>query len=129
MSKKTDYRRFYKDYYGIDFGLDFDVHHIDFNRENNRIDNLILLPKEVHRTYHKFEFPLPLENTTLFDILTSWWIDSIGQQDFPLLLELSHWSKIKRECDDAISSNEYNGLSAMYQHFINKNVCKEGSNE
>lgn len=46
------YRSLYKKYYGIEFGKDFDVHHIDFNRENNNIDNLILLPKELHSKYH-----------------------------------------------------------------------------
>lgn len=47
-----NYRYKYKRYYGIEFSKDFDVHHIDFNRENNDISNLILLPKKLHRKYH-----------------------------------------------------------------------------
>lgn len=47
-----NYRKFYKDYYNIEFGTDYVVHHIDFNRENNNIDNLILLPKKLHSKYH-----------------------------------------------------------------------------
>lgn len=52
MAKKTNYRRFYKEYYGIDFGSDFCIHHLDFNRENNDINNLLLIPKKVHGQFH-----------------------------------------------------------------------------
>ena len=34
-----NYRKLYKDYYGIDFDDYFEVHHIDRNRKNNKIDN------------------------------------------------------------------------------------------
>ena len=50
--KHVDYRQLYKDYYGIDFDSDMVVHHIDFDRSNNSIDNLILLPNKVHAKYH-----------------------------------------------------------------------------
>lgn len=46
------YRYKYKKYYGIEFSKDFDVHHIDFDRNNNEIENLILLPKKLHNKYH-----------------------------------------------------------------------------
>ncbi len=32
----------------------FDVHHLDHNRENNDISNLVALPKELHKKYHSF---------------------------------------------------------------------------
>ena len=48
------YRKFYADYYGITWDTkEMEVHHIDFNRENNDIDNLILLPKKEHHFIHK----------------------------------------------------------------------------
>lgn len=50
--KHFDYRQYYKDYYGIEFDDNMVVHHIDFDRTNNNIDNLLLLPKEVHAKYH-----------------------------------------------------------------------------
>lgn len=31
----------------------YDIHHIDFNRSNNNIKNLVSLPKRVHADYHK----------------------------------------------------------------------------
>ena len=48
----ANYRKIYKDYFGIKFGPEYVVHHIDANRENNDISNLLLLPKEVHAKYH-----------------------------------------------------------------------------
>lgn len=50
--KQTNYRQYYKDYYGIEFGSDMAIHHIDFDRSNNSIDNLIMLPIGLHSKYH-----------------------------------------------------------------------------
>lgn len=50
--KTTNYRQYYKDYYGIEFGPDMVVHHIDFDRSNNDIRNLLLLPNRLHTKYH-----------------------------------------------------------------------------
>lgn len=55
MSRKRthiDYRQLYKDHYGIDFGREMVVHHIDFDRTNNDISNLLLLPNKIHAKYH-----------------------------------------------------------------------------
>lgn len=52
-SKNTDYLKFYEDYFGIRWNRDkYEVHHIDHNRQNNAIENLILLPRKVHRHLH-----------------------------------------------------------------------------
>lgn len=50
--KNVDYRQLYKDHYGLEFGNDMAVHHIDFDRSNNSIDNLLLLPRSLHSKYH-----------------------------------------------------------------------------
>ena len=47
-----DYRLKYKRYFGIEFGKEYVIHHIDFDRSNNDISNLLLLPKELHSKYH-----------------------------------------------------------------------------
>ena len=52
ISKLKNYREKYKRYYGIEFGRDYEIHHIDLNHNNNDIDNLVLLPKELHHKYH-----------------------------------------------------------------------------
>ena len=49
---KNNYRKYYKEYYNIEFGIDMEVHHIDFNRDNNNIKNLLLIPKNVHHRFH-----------------------------------------------------------------------------
>jgi hypothetical protein len=47
-----NYRLKYKLYYDIDFDKDYVIHHIDFDRTNNDISNLLLLPKGLHTKYH-----------------------------------------------------------------------------
>ena len=47
-----NYRKLYKEHYGIEFGEDMAVHHIDFDRSNNNIDNLLLMPRTLHQKYH-----------------------------------------------------------------------------
>lgn len=54
MAKSFNYRKYYKDYYGIDFDSNYVVHHIDFDRSNNDINNLLLLPSKLHSRYHFF---------------------------------------------------------------------------
>lgn len=50
----VDYKKFYSSFYGIKWDTKvFDVHHIDRNRENNDIHNLILLPKDLHKELHR----------------------------------------------------------------------------
>ena len=52
ISKLKNYRLKYKRYYEIEFDDTYDIHHIDFDRSNNDISNLILLPKKLHARYH-----------------------------------------------------------------------------
>lgn len=55
IDKLKSYRLKYKRYYGIDFGREYVVHHIDENRENNNINNLLLLPLNLHSKYHTYK--------------------------------------------------------------------------
>ena len=52
INKLKDYRKKFKRYYGIDFSSEYAVHHIDFDRSNNDISNLMILPKGLHSRYH-----------------------------------------------------------------------------
>jgi hypothetical protein len=47
------YRKFYEKVLNVKLIKDFHVHHIDGNRENNEINNLLALPKDLHNKYHK----------------------------------------------------------------------------
>lgn len=52
MAKNFNYRKYYKEYYGIDFGPEYHIHHMDFDKSNNDISNLLLLPGKLHGRYH-----------------------------------------------------------------------------
>ena len=54
INKLKNYREKYKRYYKIDFDNSYAIHHIDFNRKNNDIKNLLLLPKNLHHKYHYY---------------------------------------------------------------------------
>lgn len=47
-----DYRKKYKKHFNIEFGKEYAIHHIDFDRKNNNINNLLLLPRGLHNKYH-----------------------------------------------------------------------------
>ena len=46
------YRKYYCKYHGLDLSADYHVHHLDHNRENNHISNLVHLPLSLHARYH-----------------------------------------------------------------------------
>lgn len=50
--KPSQYRLKYKNYYNIEFDDSYVIHHIDFDHNNDDIDNLLLLPKALHTQYH-----------------------------------------------------------------------------
>lgn len=66
-----NYREKYKRHYGIDFGKEYHVHHIDGDRSNNDIDNLILLPSELHRMLHHAADELNMSSEFVFPIRAS----------------------------------------------------------
>ena len=52
----VDYKKVYEDAFGIKWDRRlYEVHHLDHNRENNNIDNLLLIPKQLHRQLHLAE--------------------------------------------------------------------------
>jgi hypothetical protein len=47
------YKAYYENHFMVDIDNDkFVVHHIDFNGDNNDIDNLLVLPAALHKRYH-----------------------------------------------------------------------------
>lgn len=55
----ANYRQLFKKYYGLEFGNNYQIHHIDFNHENDDISNLLLLPRWIHKEYHEAIKDLP----------------------------------------------------------------------
>jgi len=50
------YKKIYEEYIGQTVPLDFHVHHMDGNHENNDINNLIAIPKELHEFLHSIRY-------------------------------------------------------------------------
>lgn len=48
-----NYRSYFERNKGIKLPSNWDVHHIDFDRENNEMDNLFAMPTVMHRFIHK----------------------------------------------------------------------------
>ena len=80
------YRDIYKTLYCVDVD-DYDVHHIDHDRSNNDIENLLPVPPYLHKEYHVkylkaerigFEFPKKMFSNNVckdsydFDIITDY---------------------------------------------------------
>ena len=67
----TDYKKLYAQTYGITWDADLEIHHIDRNRQNNNISNLILLPGYLHRELHNclYESAFMSEQGTTGDII------------------------------------------------------------
>jgi hypothetical protein len=53
--KPNDYRRKFKEHYGLEFGKNYVIHHIDGNHDNNSIDNLMVIPRGLHSGYHSLK--------------------------------------------------------------------------
>lgn len=47
-----NYRQKYMSEYGILPSKDYEIYHIDLNHSNNDMNNLVLLPKQLHHKYH-----------------------------------------------------------------------------
>lgn len=62
---KVDYRREYEKHLGFILPKEMHVHHLDHNRENNGIQNLVAIPSELHGRYHFLERQLHLHSNIL----------------------------------------------------------------
>ena len=60
-----DYRKFYQKKLNVKINNDFEIHHIDFNRENNDIINLVAIPKHLHNDYHELYKQINFEGLNL----------------------------------------------------------------
>lgn len=52
MDEIKNYRKLYENKLHIKIPKTYEIHHIDFDRKNNNIMNLVALPKKLHNKYH-----------------------------------------------------------------------------
>lgn len=112
-----DYNKLYKNYYNIGFGEEYVIHHIDENRKNNNISNLILLPRELHAEYHtcgsRHIFELEIYGKSLFfDTLHGF----NNLKEYYILAEkLKPWIAFKESLDIAKLSNTQLSSCLLYE--------------
>ena len=107
----VNYRKIYKDYYRLEFNNEFDVHHIDRDRSNNDIHNLILLPQKLHHEYH-----MVIDKN--FSLIEMW-----GYEKFPFdLVNIDMHGKVIKEIFDInqkivpwVKSKEYLEYAFFYR--------------
>lgn len=97
-STKTQYRKFYKKYYKIDFSNDYVVHHIDGNRDNNNIENLVMLPKALHTKYHILKTLLENEETIMQSFPTKIVGNCVGPENYHRQV-VHEFEKVLDECN------------------------------
>ena len=136
---RNNYRQYYKEYYGIDFGKEFAVHHIDMNRDNNDIRNLLLIPTKIHAKYHFYENAIEYasngDEKTLFSMCISPYFSSLFSTDEFLYLinEVRRWYCLKEEVDCYIAGEkdefDKTSFSSVYQKDINKYISRINFNK
>ena len=97
-----DYRRIYKEYYGIEFDNALEIHHIDLDRTNNALDNLLLLTRELHREYHELLKACAGGGSTCIDVtaLCLYRIQAL-EKLLPVLEEMHKWRRLKNHNYDS----------------------------
>ena len=53
-----EYKIIYEKYIGECVPSDFEIHHIDCNHENNKPENMVALPKILHRGLHTYHYTI-----------------------------------------------------------------------
>lgn len=88
---KVDYKKIYSENMnGLKWDFNqYDIHHIDLDRSNNDFDNLVLVPKRLHRKFHFFY------NSIKYVDFSN--LSCIHPQDSHTLWSLSNFFEVKEE--------------------------------
>lgn len=113
------YRDYYKKFFEIQFDNSFDIHHINGNREDNDISNLVLLPKILHRTLHKVLYNASFCESA-FDYILHF--STIDDKTYKNIKDLFYWVDLKEQatCEKYNSMMEGRRYINFYQTEIEK---------
>ena len=114
INKLKNYREKYKRYYQLNFSSEYQIHHIDFNHNNNDISNLLLLPKDLHQKFHRYMNALTPyvgedKRTISFNINDKNFLYVFSSDLEELIgtaLEVDNWVEFKRECDIVVENRK-----------------------
>ena len=117
------YRDFYKKYFAIQFDDSFDIHHINGDRKDNDISNLVLIPKILHQTLHKVLYDVSFCQSPFDYILV---FSKMDEKTFQIIKDLYHWIDLKEQsaCEkdnSIIEGRKYiNFYQAKIEEFENR---------
>ena len=117
------YRDFYKKYFAIQFDDSFDIHHINGDRKDNDISNLVLIPKILHKTLHKVLYDASFCQSPFDYILV---FSKMDEKTFQIIKDLYHWIDLKEQAacekdNSIIEGREYiNFYQAKIEEFENR---------
>ena len=126
-----NYRKIYADYYGIEWDSQlFEIHHINRNRNDNNIYNLVLLPKKLHKEYHKiiniiqfdFETVADVFNVSNYDIYHASEYQELIKIKFDIANIILFQSQIKIFCDNYKTNNFAKLLQFCYYDIYKKYI-------
>ena len=97
-----NYRKIYEEACNIKIPKSYEIHHIDSNRENNMLSNLVMLPKELHNKYHLLLDEYKRSQSCKIDFLitgnrlcTETYISNLLKQLLETLEECNKWCDYK----------------------------------
>ncbi len=95
---KLNYQKLFKEYYKIDFDNNYEVHHINLNHKDNRIENLMLLPKNLHKMYHKSLEEIRGISDKKLTLIIRGVLDGGNGYNFLILQKVKEFVDIYNEC-------------------------------
>ena len=113
-----NYRKIYEKYCNIKIPKGYVIHHIDGNRENNDIRNLVMLPNELHKKYH--EILTRLETKFVVNKrITSIYESGSGINEYSSTIYIQFINTIK-QCNKYVDYRDY--LLGLIPNIHNLNV-------
>ena len=119
--KESNCRKIYADYFKIQVKDGYHIHHIDFNPENNDIENLLLLPKKLHQRLHKVKN----EYGVFLDGQMNMFTDIKNQLTCSIMAEaMQKTSEIYDEIQIWVSIKEFEQLG-IHNNYFNYNMFRK----
>lgn len=110
-----NYKTYFEKYYNIKIPKNYEIHHIDLNHNNNDINNLMVLPKELHQEYHRLLNEYSRYGTKKIEFLISG--NMVGTESYFINL-LNELTDIIKECNKWYDYKKYLDGQIPNIHYI-----------
>lgn len=116
-----DYRKLYEKTFGIKIPRDYDIHHIDGDHNNDSLDNLLLLPRDLHAELHHaedmFRRMMEVGNLKDFHSMPAHINVTILEDLADAIDQVSVWMKAKDIEEARIENGNFYGEETLYEQF------------